>query len=382
MPEETMFGSASTASPANQTAVAYVRAQAERKRRRDEGRIRNALRDAGISADVGELCAGLRRVATLTINFHPDRIAGDGRSVVEALRVDGVYRSQFETRISSGGLTAYLGGDRDRWEERLFGGAYQASGVGAAERPRYGGLDLLNLANGACPRFGSCHLRLNQAALTRATFFVGDSVTLPDDGGVFDRLEPVLAGLLERVARGDDLGRRLTVQSLVEHLRGRETGWQAPAMSHAIDAFLEAQIHGPVTLTDDVQDLVIDPSFRGSATAEALLQAAELYGFRVRWNAGSQLAADEIPLEEPLLPESRRWAAFCAGGRAAALASSVVDRFAPDAGHLDAAALGAAAASVVREPQAWESWPDSEDALTRLKDLWHILIVYGHPAEG
>ena len=200
-----MFGSASTASPANQTAVAYVRAQAERKRRRDEGRIRNALRDAGISADVGELCAGLRRVATLTINFHPDRIAGDGRSVVEALRVDGVYRSQFETRISSGGLTAYLGGDRDRWEERLFGGAYQASGVGAAERPRYGGLDLLNLANGACPRFGSCHLRLNQAALTRATFFVGDSVTLPDDGGVFDRLEPVLAGLLERVARGDDL---------------------------------------------------------------------------------------------------------------------------------------------------------------------------------
>jgi hypothetical protein len=126
--------------------------------------------------------------------------------------------------------------------------------------------------------------------------------------------------------------------------------------------------------------LVIDPSFRGSATAEALLQAAELCGFRVRWNAGSQLAADEIPLEEPLLPEPRRWAAFCAGGRAAALASSVVDRFAPDAGHLNAAALGAAAASVVREPQAWESWPDSEDALTRLKDLWHILVVYGHPA--
>jgi hypothetical protein len=64
------------------------------------------------------------------------------------------------------------------------------------------------------------------------------------------------------------------------------------------------------------------------------------------------------------------------------LATTVVDRYAPDARHLNAAALGAAAASVVREPQTWEPWPDSEDALTRLKDLWHILVVNGHPADG
>jgi hypothetical protein len=59
----------------------------------------------------------------------------------------------------------------------------------------------------------------------------------------------------------------------------------------------------------------------------------------------------------------------------------VIDRFATDGRHLDAAALGSAAVSVVREPGAWEPWPDPEDALTRLKDLWHILVVYGHPAE-
>jgi hypothetical protein len=37
---------------------------------------------------------------------------------------DGVYRSQFETRVSNGGLTAYPGGDRWRWESRIFGAAY------------------------------------------------------------------------------------------------------------------------------------------------------------------------------------------------------------------------------------------------------------------
>lgn len=63
-----------------------------------------------------------------------------------------MYRSQFETRISNGGLTACAGGDRDAWEQSLFGGAYQAPGVLPTERPKYGGLNLLNHLNGACPR--------------------------------------------------------------------------------------------------------------------------------------------------------------------------------------------------------------------------------------
>ena len=64
------------------------------------------------------------------------------------------------TGISSGGLTADPGGDRDVWERALFGGAYQVPGVWACERPKYGGLNLMNHPNGACPGFGSCHRRL------------------------------------------------------------------------------------------------------------------------------------------------------------------------------------------------------------------------------
>jgi Protein of unknown function (DUF3626) len=46
-----------------------------------------------------------------------------------------VYRSQFETGISNGGL----GGDRDAWERALFGGAYQAPGVRPASAPSTAG---------------------------------------------------------------------------------------------------------------------------------------------------------------------------------------------------------------------------------------------------
>lgn len=43
---------------------------------------------------------------------------------MESMVRDGRYRSLFETGTSNGGLTAYPGGDRWKWESRLFGGKY------------------------------------------------------------------------------------------------------------------------------------------------------------------------------------------------------------------------------------------------------------------
>ncbi|WP_425413812.1 DUF3626 domain-containing protein [Ruania albidiflava] len=56
--------------------------------------------------------------------------------MLESLAADGVYRSQFATGISNGGLTAHPGGDRWRWESRLFAGRYDHSHP--HERPVYG----------------------------------------------------------------------------------------------------------------------------------------------------------------------------------------------------------------------------------------------------
>nr|WP_313022795.1 DUF3626 domain-containing protein [Mobilicoccus sp.] len=82
------------------------------------------------------------RSLRITVNFHPDRTAGEGRAdgnVLEALADGGVYRSQLETGTGIGGLTAHPGGDRWLWERALFDGAYDDAPP--TERPRYGALN-------------------------------------------------------------------------------------------------------------------------------------------------------------------------------------------------------------------------------------------------
>ena len=71
----------------------------------------------------------------VTLQFHPDWPHNDVL-VIESMARDGVYRSQFETGISNGGLTAFFGGDRWRWESRLFDGCYDEAPT--SSRPVYG----------------------------------------------------------------------------------------------------------------------------------------------------------------------------------------------------------------------------------------------------
>jgi hypothetical protein len=103
----------------------------------------------------------------VTLNFHPDRRVGE-MPILEAMARDGLYRSQFETGMSNGGLTAHSGGDRWSWESRIFGSAYDE--VLASQRPKYGSLNFRRRATGGSPRFGSAHLRLTQETLVRKTF--------------------------------------------------------------------------------------------------------------------------------------------------------------------------------------------------------------------
>src|SRR5204862_3221910 len=136
-----------------------VRSMAERTARRWPDAVRH----------VGDRVVGppLPEDLDVTIHFHPDRLVGE----VPLLRhwlTDGVYRSQFETGTSNGGLTAHPGGDRWAWESRLFGGAYDDGNP--ADRPKYGTLNYRRRSTGGSPRFGSAHLRLAAPVLLRATF--------------------------------------------------------------------------------------------------------------------------------------------------------------------------------------------------------------------
>ncbi|MET9953771.1 DUF3626 domain-containing protein [Streptomyces sp. NPDC006339] len=208
-------------------------------------RPRRALAHVSALATGGPLDPTLR----VTLNFHP--------TFLDRLAEEGVYRSQFVTGTSNGGLTAHPGGDRWRWESRIFGGAYDDAP--ADERPVYGALDHRRRPYGAAPRFGSAHLRLTGAALARSTFCYPDSYLEPRDFGVAERAGVVALAL-------------------------------ADAEADALDDYVEAQVHGPVEIGKDVEALVLDPSFRGTEVEAA----ARALPCPVEWHEGFRLSVAEL----------------------------------------------------------------------------------------
>jgi hypothetical protein len=210
-----------------------------------------ALRHVTGMASGGTLDPQLR----LTMNFHPDRMVGDLPTLLRLVE-DGVYYSQFVTGTSNGGLTAHPGGDRWRWESRIFGGAYDY--VPAPERPVYGALNFRSARVGGAPRFGSSHFRLTAQTLARATFCYPDSSTEPSAFGVATRFS------LIELATIDGLD--------------------------ALDGHIEAQIHGPVRLDRDVEALVLDPSYRGTVVEDA----ARRLPCPVEWHDGFRLTVQHL----------------------------------------------------------------------------------------
>ncbi|WP_308416698.1 DUF3626 domain-containing protein [Streptomyces sp. AJS327] len=191
----------------------------------------------------------------VTLNFHPDRLR-QGRPILEALAEDGVYHSQFVTGTSNGGLTAHPGGDRWRWESRIFGGAYDEAP--AHERPVYGALNFRRKPVGGAPRFGSAHFRLTAGTVPRTTFCYPDSVLEPRDFGTAARMGLVDLALADRTDRLDD--------------------------------YVEAQVHGTVRLDRDVEALVLDPCYRDTAVETAALRL----GCPVEWHSGFRLGVEEL----------------------------------------------------------------------------------------
>jgi len=191
----------------------------------------------------------------ITLNFHPDRTA-TGRPILDALAQDGTYHSQFVTGTSNGGLTAHPGGDRRRWESRIFAGAYDEAP--APERPVYGALNFRHQVVGAAPRFGSSHLRLGAGTLARATFCYPDSAAEPTDFGV-------AAGMsLIALAEADE--------------------------QDALNDYIETQVHGGVVLARDTEALVLDASYRGTPVETA----ARRLPCPVEWHPGYRLTVTEL----------------------------------------------------------------------------------------
>lgn len=192
----------------------------------------------------------------VTLQFHPDWPFGDGL-VIQALARDGRYRSQFETGTSNGGLTAYEGGDRWRWENRLFGGRYD--GAAHSRRPVYGALNFDGDPYGGSVRFGSAHLRLREEVMDRCTFCFPDSVFEPAAVCGLGEVDELI-----RLARSSDLD--------------------------PLDRYVEAHVHGQVLIDRDVEAVVLDPCYQGTDVE----RAAEALGCQVEWHPGFTTATASL----------------------------------------------------------------------------------------
>ncbi|MFD2178488.1 DUF3626 domain-containing protein [Veronia pacifica] len=195
--------------------------------------------------------------SVITINFHPDRFTAENKPILQAIAEDGYLKSQFETGTSNGGLTAYVGGERWLWEQSVFDGAYDDASNNL--RPKYGALNFRNYETGASPRFGSSYFQLKPSISERTTFCYPDSYFEPEDFAVFNRVSPLIDKAL---ASNSDL----------------------------LDDYIEAHIHGEVSVKDDIECLVLDPIFRASPIEQ---QAVNL-GVPVKWHNGYALSLEEM----------------------------------------------------------------------------------------
>jgi predicted acetyltransferase len=347
--------------PNQANALDHVRRAARLRGPDLRARIEELLERCGVTGSYERIEHAFRN-ARVTASFHPDRLREDGLTVIEAMIHDGLYRNQFETGLTSGSPTAFPGGERDTWENVLFGGAYREAT--SEERPKYGALDLMNHADGGSPRFGSCYLVFRKSVAERCTFSWGDSHQGPEHTATFEALEPVVWALLDTLERTSEaLGERdLHVRDIARRLeRGRMRAW----LGRALDEYVEAQVHGELRFDRDVSELVVDPSFADTETFDALARLSRHYGVELREHPGYGLGVLELPehFRGPrMIPFGRRVAEF-----------STVE------GRLDAATLGRAAASLSRTPEHWTEWGTPAETWQLLKQLWHVLVRYGRP---
>ncbi|MCP1396892.1 MULTISPECIES: DUF3626 domain-containing protein [Bacillus cereus group] len=349
-------------------ALEYISKYAENEKREAKATINHILKMSNITDEIfEEAVANLKSHARIALHFHPDRLDSSMKSVAEALFEQGVYKSQFETLLSNGSVSAYPGGERDLWEKRIFGGAYQLEGVTNEQRPKYGALNLMLHPDGPAPRFGSCYFLLSPKVSSRSTYTYLDSHQDPKEKGTYEEFDMILAALLEETfVREFAIGEgNLTPTILINHLLANlkrpfiDLVSKEPARN--LNHYIEAQIHGEISLKEDVEALVADPSFKGTDVGKVLEEICLKYAIDLYWHIGFVLAVDEVPMD-------------FRGSKMPSLARRIARNHC-----IDANIIGSAVVDLKRNPLSWSDRGTYEEVLQELKLLWHVLVRFGKP---
>ncbi|MGW8908289.1 DUF3626 domain-containing protein [Brucella cytisi] len=135
----------------------------------------------------------------------------------------------------------------------------QAVGEPLYLRPKYGALNYRHDPVGGARRFGSSHLRLAPHVRSRTSFCYPDSYLEPCHFAVDD------------------------VNPLIDLAENNELG-----LDPWLDNYIEAHVHGPLSMVEDVEALVLNPSFKVTTIEEA----AATLGCPVEWHSGFRLSLD------------------------------------------------------------------------------------------
>ena len=351
-----------------QAALDHVTAYARTRRGEAQQTIKYLCRMCDIAPELFDAAVAALRTVRVALHFHPDRPDSQLKTVAAALLESGLYKSQFETMLSNGSVSAHPGGERDLWERRLFGGAYNREGSTNAHRPKYGSLNLFPHPDGPSPRFGSCYFLLKPEVTARCTFTYTDSHQDPKEKGTLEEFDDILAALMTDIFLYDSaLGEsEITVPRLFRHLADGlapdlSLDLRHRAAARNLNHYIEAQVHGDVLLSQDVEFLVADPSFQSTEVGETMVGLAAIYGFPLKWHAGFTLPVTEVPRDfrGPTMP-------------------SLAARVAPG-GLLETSMIGPAVMDLKRSPEAWQNRGSPSEVLQELKLLWHVLVRFGEP---
>ncbi|HDR7793119.1 TPA: DUF3626 domain-containing protein [Bacillus luti] len=349
-------------------ALEYISKYAENEKHEAKATINHILKMSNITEEMFEKAViNLKSNARIALHFHPDRLDSNMNNVAEALFEQGIYKSQFETLLSNGSVSAYPGGERDLWEKRIFGGAYQLEGVTNNQRPKYGALNLMLHPDGPAPRFGSCYFLLSPKVSSRSTYTYLDSHQDPKEKGTYEEFDMILAALLEEVfVRDFAIGEgNLTPTTFMNHLLDNldrpfiDVVNKEPARN--LNHYIEAQVHGDISLKEDVEALVVDPSFKGTDVGKTLEKICLKYSIDLYWHIGFVLTVDEVPMD-------------FRGSNMPSLARRIARN-----NYIDANIIGSAVVDLKRNPLSWSDRGTYEEVLQELKLLWHVLVRYGKP---
>ncbi|MEN6471750.1 MAG: DUF3626 domain-containing protein [Clostridiaceae bacterium] len=334
---------------------------------REYAKIKSAAHQAYVERICEPFHIGVHALAervlrhSVTVNFHPDRLSNNGKSVMENLMEQGQYHGQFRTGTTNGGKTAYIGGDRFLWEQRLFRDAYPPD---SADRPKYGALNLLRYMDGASARFGSCFFILNPKVIGRCTFAYGDSSSNPATLCTSDTFIGVLAELFMDVQQNGRLLNRVVSSEQEALAILLNAGNGIKDMGKNLDYCIEAHIHGDVSLAEDVDCFYADASFRRTSFAGQAKLLCQKYGIALHWIPERRIAVDEIGslFRGPMIP---------------VLAKRIDGTFGNGRGMLNAALIGEASCDSSTHFDAWKDIGGEAELFQYFKQLWHTVAYFG-----